>query len=315
MAAAIMRMIDKNPENRFPSLKEAGQAVQGSAGSDEMAVASLGALAASKGQAENATPTPVPRRTPVSSGPTTQVRRHTALWFFAGTVAVVVIVIFGMGRLWGKPAPIPTAPVDSTLISARVSAIAARARVTAADLGASILASGDSIMSAGEAMADSGRGGEAAALFAAAAGVWDSALTQAARAVTRSPVPAAVSGTPRPAPVEAKPVDDSTAITAYYRELAVGIASRQVGEVRRLLPNLDSRASDAWQRLLQDPNLEKIEASYVITNLTRTAAEVHVRVLEHLSITKGGKESAKDRAYFATVTLGPQGWRQIREDK
>jgi hypothetical protein len=170
-------------------------------------------------------------------------------------------------------------------------------------------------MSAGQTMADSGRGGEASALYAAAAGLWDSALTQAARGVTRSPAPAPSVITSRQAPVEAKPVDDSTAIAAYYHELAVGIGSRQVGEVRRLLPNLDSRADDAWQRLLQDPNLEKVEASYVITNLTRTAAEVHVRVLEHILITKSGKDNAKDRAYFATVTLGPQGWRQIREDK
>ncbi|MEO8295242.1 MAG: protein kinase [Gemmatimonadota bacterium] len=314
MASAIMQMIDKNPAGRFSTLKEAAQAVQGTAGQDEMAVASLGALASSRGQSENATPTPAPRRTPVSTGATTQrVRRHTALWVLAGTILVVAVVIFGFGRVWERAAPGQAVVVDSGLATARVGAIAARARATAAGLEATVLASGDSVMSAGETMARGGLSLEAAALFGNAANLWDSALTRAARSARKPSSPAIAAAVSRDTAL--KPLDDSTAISAYYHELALGIESRQLGEVRRLLPNLEARAEDDWRRLFQDTNLEKIVASYLLTNLTRTGQEVHVRVQEHLAVTKGGRTNPKDRSFFATVTFGPQGWRQIREDK
>ena len=102
---------------------------------------------------------------------------------------------------------------------------------------------------------------------------------------------------------------------AYYHELAQGIQARQLGEVKRLLPNLDQRSEDGWRRLFQDQNVEKLEAVYSVLNLTKAAEVVHARIQEHLVVTKGGKTNPKDRAFFATLTLGPQGWRQIREDK
>ncbi|MEO8200604.1 MAG: serine/threonine-protein kinase [Gemmatimonadota bacterium] len=316
MAAAIMRMIDKNPEGRFPTLKDGAVAVQGSAGLDEMAIASLGALAASRGKQDASSPTPVPRRTPITTGPaTTRVRKNTALWVLLGTIIIIAAVLVGTGRLgWNQRTPSSPAP-DTDLSASRAGALAARARATAAGLGPLVLAGGDSMMSTGEAMATTGKPLEAAVLFATAAALWDSALTHAARdgqkpqPIQRAVTPTRDTATPRP------PISDSTAIVAYYQELAQMVEARQLSEVRRLLPNLDPRSEDEWRRLFQDANVEKIVASYTVTNVTRTAEEVHARVVEHLVVTKGGKPSTKDRPFFASLTMGPQGWRQIRVDK
>jgi hypothetical protein len=319
MAAAIMRMIDKNAAVRFPTLKEAAQAIQGSAGLDEMAVVSLGALAASRGQSsDQPTPTPVPRRTPVSTGTTTGLmRKRTTIWLLAATVVILGSVAFGWLYLSGRTRAGNRIAADSALTAARVSAVAARARATAAGIDASVLAGGDSVMSAGQVMADSGRNAEAAALFTAAASIWDSIPFGPARdpgpveraPVQRNPEPAVAAAPP-------EPVSDSAAVAGYYRELAMGIQSRQLGEVRRLLPNLDRFAEDAWRRLFEDRNLEKVEANFRVLNVTRTADDlVHARVEETVVVTKDGRANPKSRSFFAILSLGPQGWRQIREEK
>lgn len=319
MAAAIMRMIEKNPAARFATLKDAAQAIQGSAGIDEMAVVSLGALAASRGQAaDSSTPTPVPRRTPISAGTAARRTRTSSIaWVVAGTLLVLGSVAVGLKHFWDRGRTAAPA-VDGALTNARVLAITARARASAAGLAPALLAPGDSIMSAAQVMADSGRNAEAAALFATAASLWDSIPPAPAR--TAAPVEAPGADRPGPAPVVepdtlAGAAGDSAAIVKYYRELAVGIQARQLREVTRLLPNLDRFAEDAWRRLFEDRNVENIEANYSVTSLTRTDNQVHARVVENLTVTKGGRANAKQRTFFATLTMGPQGWRQIREDK
>lgn len=315
MATAIMRMIDKDPSARFPTLKDASLAIQGSAGLDEMAVVSLGALAASRGQSsEPSTPSPSIRRTPVSAGTTTtRLRLRTTIWVLAGTLLVVASVVFGLSYLWGGGRNGGQVVSDSAVTTARVSAIAARARATAAGLDGALLAPGDSVMSAAQAMADSGKTAEASALFTTAALLWDSIPDEAAPTppVEREP-PAASKRTP--AATSTRPADDSAAVVGYYRELALGIQSRQLGEVRRLLPNLDRFAEDTWRRLFEDRDVARIEASYTVINVSRMSDLVHARVRESLIITEDGKASPRSRTFFATLTLGPQGWRQIREE-
>jgi hypothetical protein len=102
---------------------------------------------------------------------------------------------------------------------------------------------------------------------------------------------------------------------AYYGELALGIQSRQLGEVRRLLPNLDRFVEDTWRRMFEDGGVERIEASFQVLNLTRTGDQVNARIQESVVVTKGGRSNPKNRTFFATLTFGPQGWRQIREEK
>ena len=170
-------------------------------------------------------------------------------------------------------------------------------------------------MSAGEAMADSGQSAEATALFATASGMWDALLARPRENAAGPPTTVSTPSASAPRVTPSLPVGDSAAIAGYYRELEQSIESRQVGEVLRLLPNLDRFVEDGWRRLFDDRNMEKIEASFTVTNVTRNEATAHARVEESLVITKSGKASPKVRTYFATLTLGPQGWRQIREDK
>jgi predicted Ser/Thr protein kinase len=311
VASAVMRMISKDPAARFPSLKEVALVFQGSQVTDEMAVASLGALAASRGQSDSAIPTPVPRRTPVRTGTTTrQVRRRTLIWVITGTLLLIAVVLFGLSRIKSPDNRQPVA--DSSVIATRAAAIGARARATASGLGAGVLAGGDSVFSAGEAMADSGRMADAAALFGLAASTWDSLL------VKRTPAGQAASpSVSRPATADSstRTVSDSAAISAYYRELAGVIEARQLDGVRRLLPNLTESQEQNWRSLFEDKDVEKIEASYAIGPVTTLPEETHASISEQISVTKRGKVTPRNRTYFATLTKGPQGWRQIREEK
>ncbi|MEP7326784.1 MAG: serine/threonine-protein kinase, partial [Gemmatimonadota bacterium] len=312
LADAVMRMIDKNPNARFPSLKEVAQIFQGTAATDEMAVASLGALAASRGQSDSAMPTPVPRRTPLRTGTTTkQVRRHTLTWVIVATLVVVGAVLFGVARM--RIAVDRQPPADSAVIASRAAASGARARVTAAGLGTAILARGDSIMSSAESKVDSGRMADAAALFGVAASLWDSALVKRAPVTQQVTTPSGV----RPATPDssARVVSDSAAIAAYYRELAAVIESRQLDGVRRLLPNLTPSQEQYWRGLFDDKEVEKIEASYRVGAVTSQPELTHASIQEHIVVTKKGKITPRDRGYFAALTKGPQGWRQIREEK
>ena len=310
VAAAIMRMISKDAAARFPSLKDVAQIFQGSQVTDEMAVASLGALAASRSQSDSAVPTPVPRRTPVRTGTTTtRLRRRTLVWVLVGTVILVGVVLFGLARV--KTAGDRQPPADSSVIASRAAAIGARARVTASGLGAGVLAGGDSVFSAGEAMVDSGRMADAAVLFGLAASTWDSLLLKRAPATVPSTRPTRPTAADSSVPI----VSDSAAISAYYRELAGVIEARQLDGVRRLLPNLTESQELNWRGLFEDKDVEKIEASYTVGPVTAMPEETHASISEHISVTKRGKVTPKDRTYFATLTKGPQGWRQIREEK
>jgi predicted Ser/Thr protein kinase len=315
MAEAVMRMISKDALKRFPSLKEVALVFQAGQPTDEMAIASLGALAASRGGSDSAIPTPVPRRTPARTGTTTnRVRRGTLAWVIVGTLVLAAAIFFGLSRIKLQAAPRPEG--DSALVATRASAIAARARATASGLSAASLAGGDSIVSAAQAMVDSGRTAEAAALFGVAASIWDSLLTprSAGSQRTTSAPPAARpsnDSAPTPAPV----LSDSAAIASYYGELAAVIEARQLGEVRRLLPNIDDFQADAWRRLFADENVEKIEASYAVLAVTVQENQVHARVSESVLVTKSGKTTPRNRSFFAVLTRGPQGWREIREEK
>ena len=318
MAAAIMRMIDKNVAVRFPTLKEAAQAIQGAAGLDEMAVVSLGALAASRGPSgDHPTPTPVPRRTPVTATPTAgMMHKRTTAWLLIATVVILGSVVTGLLYVARRQRPVTTAAADSALTTARASAFAARARGRAAGFAPALMAGGDSVMSAAEVMVDSGRTAEAAALFTAAAAIWDSIPQRTGRSQSTTAGPARVrEPQPEAAPPATESITDSAAIVHYYRELALGIQSRQLGEVRRLLPNLDRFAEDAWRRMFEDDDVTRIEANYQVLNLTRTDGQVHARIHENLVVIKNDRPNPKARTFFATLTLGPQGWRQIREEK
>ena len=313
LADAVTRMLEKEPENRWPSLKDAAAGVMGTAQVGPDTVAVLSQLAGQGPERRDGLPgsgsAPIPRRTPISA----QVARtgsRPLLWFFAiGILVLAPLLWYLTHQASGRPSDTPPTAGDSAVASARAGAIAARVRARAAGLPASAIAPGDSVQAAAESMAVAGRQLEAAALFTTAADLWDSVL-KSSSGIARPDSGARVAG-PAPPP---EPVSDSGALASYYETLAQAIESKQLGEVRRLLPNLTDFEVGAWRRLFEDRNVEAIDASYAILSFRSDGATATARVSSRLVVTKKGKPEAKEHPYYATLTRGPDGWREIRQE-
>ena len=108
-----------------------------------------------------------------------------------------------------------------------------------------------------------------------------------------------------------------SALQASLEELQQAIRSRQLGEVRRLLPNMTESEERDWRGILEDDRTTRIEALYEVRTVSRTEDVVYARVKEILTLVRqnGKIEKKRDRPLWTQLTLGPQGWRQIRAEK
>ena len=294
------------------------------------------------------------RRTPVSSARlprvpgTTTVRRQKRVQF---TRILVGLLLAGLGATatWGAfqarddakheadsllAGPPVDARADSILLSARGVATYARQRVVASGAPAAALATGDSLMARGESLATLGLKTEAALVLTQATNLWTAAERSAvvpAPPATTKPVPPrenppANSGTAAPTDVPttaggetrtAPVVSDSVAVSQFFAELEGAVESRQLGEVKRLLPNMNDTDERSWRGLFEDEGIKSLEATYSVGVVTRRAELVYARVRsEVIAIKENGKLETKRKAdEFVTLSLGPQGWRQIRSQK
>jgi hypothetical protein len=107
------------------------------------------------------------------------------------------------------------------------------------------------------------------------------------------------------------------AVTRFYVELQQAIRSRQLGEVRRLLPNLNENEEREWRGLFEDERIATLEPLFEVSRVNRENDVVYARVREQLTLvrTNGKIEKKRDRRLWTRLTLGPQGWRQIRAEK
>jgi len=259
---------------------------------------------------------------------TSQVRRHRY-------PLIVLILLAAASTAWSvirdrtpPPVAVPPAeitslvtqadPVDSLLVASRGAAEYARQRAASAGAPPAQLLPGDSVRQLADSFAGLGRKAEAAVLLTTAAGLWDKAErsvrgTGAARSPSAQPTGSRASASP----AETRPpvvVSDSQAIVSYYRELGRAVEARQLGEVKRLLPNLTSNDERNWRGLFDDRDVDSLNVSYIVLNVTRRDALTYARVRYTQSVTKRGRTQDKSRIINATLTLGPQGWRQIREE-
>jgi hypothetical protein len=117
-----------------------------------------------------------------------------------------------------------------------------------------------------------------------------------------------------PTPAEPEP-SDSMKIVSYYRELEGAIRTRQVSEVKRLLPNLTDSEEKYWRNLFSDKNLTAIDAVYTLESLAREGDQATARIRLELTLTKKDKFEHRERRDRAILTAGAQGWRQIRSEK
>ena len=263
--------------------------------------------------------------------------------FLAGLGAVAAILAV-RGQLSQVPVadslPPPrdtlAARMDSLLIVARGRAEYAREVAVTGGASAAAIAAGDSIRLLADSLAALGQKPEAAVLLERAANLWSVAtpVPQAAAPAEstppRRPGPTpARPGTPPVVPrpgtttradslgASGQPVSDSVAVVRFYLELQQAIRSRQLGEVRRLLPNMTESEERDWRGILEDDRTTRIEALYEVRTVSRTEDVVYARVKEILTLVRqnGKIEKKRDRLLWTQLTLGPQGWRQIRAEK
>ena len=233
------------------------------------------------------------------------------------------------------------ARLDSLLIVARGRAEYARDLAVAAGATPEGLAPGDSLRAQAESLAAAGQKPEAAVLFERATSLWAAAVPPAQFAAEPAPLPSipprrpgptlpAGSGTttptrpggtqrPEPGTSGDNPggLPDSVAVTRFYVELQQAIRSRQLGEVRRLLPNLNENEEREWRGLFEDERIATLEPLFEVSRVNRENDVVYARVREQLTLvrTNGKIEKKRDRRLWTRLTLGPQGWRQIRAEK
>jgi serine/threonine protein kinase len=224
-----------------------------------------------------------------------------------------------------EPAPTPsTDPVDSLFLAAQGAATYARQRAVTAGATLAQLASGDSVRTIADSLARLDRKAEAAVLLTSAASLWE--RTERPNRPAATPAQSPGVGTTattvtrqseRPVPPAVQTVaarTDSQTVSDYYSELARAIESRQLGEVKRLLPNLSPNDERNWRGLFDDRGVDSIDARFTVLNVTRRESVTYARVQYSQNVVKGTRSQSRGRTIMATLTLGPQGWRQIREE-
>jgi serine/threonine protein kinase len=360
----LMRMLEKTPTDRFPSMREAAQSVAGKRMSgrqpldDESVRSHIGLLAAprpsrpvNEARRTPSTPSPLPRLSGPSIRPKrrkvqfTQVLVGLLLAALGAGLAYVAIQARNEGLVVADTAPVP-APVpppaaspeelrvDSLFLVAKGGAEYARQRAVVAGAEAPALAAGDSLRTQAESLAGLGHKLEATALIWRAANFWTAAERTRGEGQASLKPPASVSPGPRPGPPERAsepstapsrtetyaqpPLPDSAQIVEFYADLERAVESRQLNEVRQLLPNLTDTEERDWRSLFEDSDVERITASFQVQNVTRgDGLKAFARVAHDIRVTRKNSkvETKKKSLEFATLTLGPQGWRQILSEK
>ena len=216
------------------------------------------------------------------------------------------------------PPVVATDPVDSLLLAAQGAATYARQRAASSGASERQLAAGDSVRRIADSLAAIDRKAEAAVLLTTAASLWEKSERPRGGVAVSPPRPGTGTSRATERPAAAAPApstrSDSMTVTDYYNELARAIESRQLGEVKRLLPNLTPNEERNWRSLFDDRGVDSIDARFSVLNVTRRESTTYARVQYSQNVVKRGRGQSRARTIMATLTLGPQGWRQIREE-
>jgi len=347
----IMRMLAKNPVERFPSMHDVANAIGLAlpAAGDGVRT-QIGLLARNRPavpvEANRLTPTSWPGARPISGGraraitpaaaaaPTLPLPRKQNRMLMSIGAAILGVLALLLLRPRSQPAPVlapaPAAisSTDSLWIHTRGAAEFARQRAVAAGVPAKALAGADSLFDQAVAQAAADRKAEAAVLMTKASGIFaDAEKAALAKAPTpaapsiaakpkEAPKPAVAAPAPAAEPVAAKPVpSESLAIAEYYAELKRAIDSRQLAEIKRLLPNLTGKEEGQWRKLFEDRKVTGIESSFFVREVQTEGDQGQAHVIYDLTVTKDGKSEMKQRDQKVLLSRGPHGWRQIRVDE
>ena len=307
LAAAVMRCLQKDRSKRWQSAEELRAALQSASVQRESGMVAASVFRFQRNIARMAKP----------------------LMIAVGLSAPVAAVLLFRSKEPAAPAPPPvveqpaaatTSSVDSLLLAAQGAASYARQRAVTAGATRVQLAAGDSVRRIADSLARLDRKAEAAVLLTSAAALWEK--TERPRSTLTAPVQPSASGStgsaaerPAPSAVKNQPArSDSLTVTDYYNELARAIESRQLGEVKRLLPNLKPNDERNWRNLFEDRDVDSVDARFTVLNVSRRESTTYARVQYSQDVVKKGRTQNRARTIMATLTLGPQGWRQIREE-
>ncbi|MEO8198992.1 MAG: serine/threonine-protein kinase [Gemmatimonadota bacterium] len=310
LARAVMRCLSKDRERRWQSAEDLRVALQAASRAQESGIAQKSLFS-------------------IGRGITRMLKPLAVALAIAIPVALVVLLRKPTPALPVAVAPLAPSvpdPVDSLLLAARGAATYSRQRAVTAGAQPEQLRAGDSVMARADSLAGFGRKAEAAVLLTTAAGLWEKSERpiRSAAPVTGTgrgpgPVPAGTSTRSSPGTPSASggqpALTDSVAVANYYGELTRAIASRQLGEVRRLLPNLSSGDERTWRNLFEDKDVDGIDVSYTVITVTRRDATAYARIRLVQQVSKKGRTQEKSKTMNTTLTLGPQGWREIRTEQ
>ena len=313
LAAAVMRCLQKDRFKRWQTAQELRDALQAASGQRESGMVAASVFRFQRNVARLAKPLMI------------------AVGLSAPAAAVLLLRSKeetpppAPASVVQQPPVATTDPVDSLLLAAQGAATYARQRALTAGASPQQLAAGDSVRSIADSLARLDRKAEAAVLLTSAAALWEKSERPNRPAPLSPPTQSGGTGAnpvtrvqdrPAPASVQSATTNrsDSLDVTDYYNELARAIESRQLGEVKRLLPNLTPNEERNWRNLFEDRDVDSIDARFTILNVTRRESTTYARVQYSQNVVKGTRTQTRGRTLMATLTLGPQGWRQIREE-
>jgi serine/threonine protein kinase len=336
VSTAVMRMLAKNPDDRWPSVKDAVAAITVVAPPiDDDVRARIIALArnrsdrASTDMKPPTSPSPPVRRTPShaqigvaerrsGAGTTAPAVPRASIWpvLVGGALAVASVGLYWktqsqaaqLGQRDSLAVP-ATSPGDSLWFESRGKAELARQNAVSAGARDLALAPGDSLKARAESLAALGKKAEGAVLLTQAVAGWK-AVEDAARRTAAAPAPAA---TP-PAATTTNPLapPDSQHVAAFYDRLAGFIGARQLGEMQRLRANMSTSEEQRWLDLFKDERVQSVHANFTVLGVRQQEGRIYSRLRYNLAVTKGGKVDSKKTMLIVELTQGPDGLREVR---
>jgi serine/threonine protein kinase len=331
LEAAVHRMLAKEPAARWPSMKEAAQAITGAVPPPDDAVrAEISALAQQRPEREllagwSSHPhavAPAIRRTPganpsISPMPIPVVTVRHSRWPLVTGGLLAVLGLFALWRI--SPSSRPYTPElatrgrgndDSLWFEARGGALALRQQAVAAGATAADLASGDSLRAHAESLAQTGNRSEAAVTITRATTEWSVAASnrRAGQPARPAPPPAAGATAPAAAP---RTMGDSDIVVDFYARMGGFIRAQQLNDLKGLLSSMSATEEERWRAWFKDDRVATITQSDTVRKVTRRGDFLYATLDRILTITKDSRDDVRRSRVQVVLSLGPDGWRQI----
>ena len=229
-----------------------------------------------------------------------------------------------------RPAPAPSArpvvtrPADLTAAqAAQTAANQVRDRAAASGASQATLWPGDSAYGVGTTFLDESQFAEAVAAFEAASQLWSGKALPAgggepASGPTQTPAPTSAfpTGTPQaPAAPQGQGIHADQAVQEEVREFfedwGDAVEMGDVDRLRQLWPTMTAQAERSWRRVLEDPAIADLTASYEVLDVTPVGRTVEARVREVIVVERTGAPRTSSRVVRVRLRKNGEEWRIV----